>query len=78
MAKPSSKIGIWLLAGCSGIVVLIAAAIAQAGGWDNFKLQNFALMRIFHDQTQELDDLGTVIPSTTAFAFVYPAFHGTP
>lgn len=39
----------------SAITVVIS--IAQAGGWDNFKLQHFFLTQVFHDQTQALDDL---------------------
>jgi len=41
----------------SAIVVTVGVGILQAGGWENFKLQNFALAQIFHDQSQELDDL---------------------
>ena len=38
-------------------VVVISVGIIQAGGWENFKLQQFALAQIFHDQSQELGDL---------------------
>ncbi|WP_008310465.1 DUF3179 domain-containing protein [Leptolyngbya sp. PCC 6406] len=38
-------------------ILLISSAIVQAGGWSNFKLQYYALTRIFNDQGQELDDL---------------------
>jgi hypothetical protein len=39
------------------IVVAVGIGILQAGGWENFKLQHFALAQIFHDQSQELEDL---------------------
>ncbi|MBE9075709.1 DUF3179 domain-containing protein [Romeria aff. gracilis LEGE 07310] len=37
--------------------LLATAAIAQAGGWENFKLRYFSLTQIFHDQSRELGDL---------------------
>ena len=33
------------------------AALLQAGGWDNLKLQAYALTQVFHDQNRELGDL---------------------
>jgi hypothetical protein len=41
----------------AAIAVVFGIGILQAGGWENFKLQNYALSQIFHDQSQELDDL---------------------
>ena len=37
--------------------ILFGVAIAQAGGWDNFKLRYYSLTQIFHNQDQELEDL---------------------
>jgi hypothetical protein len=45
------------LVALSAIVVAVGVGILQAGGWENFKLRHFALAQIFHDQSQELDDL---------------------
>lgn len=39
------------------VAAVIGIGIVQAGGWENFKLQHFAWSQIFHDQSQELDDL---------------------
>lgn len=39
------------------IAAVFSVGIISAGGWDNFKLQNFAIAQIFYDQSQELDDL---------------------
>ncbi|MEO0533961.1 MAG: DUF3179 domain-containing protein [Cyanobacteria bacterium P01_A01_bin.123] len=41
----------------STAAIIVGAAIVQAGGWDNFKLQYAVLAQVFHDQGQELDDL---------------------
>jgi len=41
----------------TAIAVVFGIGILQAGGWENFKLQNYAIAQIFHDQSQELDDL---------------------
>lgn len=41
----------------TAIAVAFGIGIWQAGGWENFKLQNYAIAQIFHDQSQELDDL---------------------
>lgn len=45
------------IGGLSAAVLLVGAAVVQAGGWDNFKLQYYSLTRIFHDQGRELGDL---------------------
>lgn len=37
--------------------VIGVAALVQAGGWANFKLQAYALTQVFHDQSRELGDL---------------------
>jgi hypothetical protein len=39
------------------IVLGVGGLVAQAGGWENFKLQYFSLTQHFNDQSQELDDL---------------------
>ena len=41
----------------STAVVIVGAVIGQAGGWDNFKLQNAVLSQVFHSQDQALGDL---------------------
>jgi len=46
-----------LLGGGSLLVLLLSGLVIEAGGWDNFKLQYYSLTRIFHDQSQELQDL---------------------
>lgn len=55
------------IGGLSAAVLLVGAAVVQAGGWDNFKLQYYSLTRIFHDQGRELGDLRkqNVAPETT-------------
>ena len=45
------------IGGLSAAVLLVGAAVVQAGGWDSFKLQYYSLTRIFHDQGRELGDL---------------------
>ncbi|MEM9213356.1 MAG: DUF3179 domain-containing protein [Cyanobacteria bacterium P01_F01_bin.150] len=39
------------------VPILFGVAIAQAGGWDNFKLRYYSLTQVFHNQDQEFDDL---------------------
>ena len=51
------RLGRFVLVALAATVVAIGGGILQAGGWDNFKLRHFALAQIFHDQSQELDDL---------------------
>lgn len=45
------------LGAASASLLLLMVAIVQAGSWQDFKLQYYALTQILHDQDQELDDL---------------------
>ncbi|NER00222.1 MAG: DUF3179 domain-containing protein [Cyanothece sp. SIO2G6] len=48
------RIGIGVI---TAMIVVLGAAIAHSGSWDNFKLRYYAFTQVFHDQNQELDDL---------------------
>jgi len=63
--KPARTIAIGALATAA---LVTGAAIVEAGGWDNFKLRYYAWTSIFHDQTQELDDLRSqsIAPEATS------------
>lgn len=39
------------------IGIIFTGLVAQAGGWDNFKLRYFFLTKYFNDQTKELADI---------------------
>ncbi|MBX2864457.1 MAG: DUF3179 domain-containing protein, partial [Leptolyngbyaceae cyanobacterium MAG.088] len=52
--KQLAKIATGALAATIAVSV---AAIVQAGGWANLKLQTYALTQVFHDQSRELGDL---------------------
>ncbi|MDJ0732711.1 MAG: DUF3179 domain-containing protein [Nostocaceae cyanobacterium] len=39
------------------IGIVFTGLVAQAGGWDNFKLRYFFLTQYFHDQNKELADI---------------------
>jgi hypothetical protein len=39
------------------IAAIAGIGIIKAGGWQNFKLQHFAIVQVVHDQSQELGDL---------------------
>jgi hypothetical protein len=45
------------IASSSTVALIVGGLILRAGGWENFKLQNFHLTQHFHDQSQELGDL---------------------
>ncbi|MEM6867806.1 MAG: DUF3179 domain-containing protein [Cyanobacteria bacterium P01_C01_bin.121] len=51
------RLGRFVSVALIAVVVAIGVGIIQAGGWDNFKLRHFALAQLFHDQSQEVDDL---------------------
>ena len=52
--KRLQKIGVGAIA---MLPILLGVAIAQAGGWDNFKLRYYSLTQVFHNQDQEFEDL---------------------
>ncbi|MEM9267241.1 MAG: DUF3179 domain-containing protein [Cyanobacteria bacterium P01_F01_bin.13] len=52
--KRSVKVAIGALVTTATVGV---AALVQAGGWANLKLQAYALTQVFHDQSRELSDL---------------------
>ncbi|NEQ52279.1 MAG: DUF3179 domain-containing protein [Leptolyngbya sp. SIO3F4] len=52
--KRIAKVAIGALITTTGVGV---AALVQAGGWANLKLQAYALTQVFHDHSRELDDL---------------------
>lgn len=45
------------LGAVSATALLVSAAIVEAGGWNDFKLQYHSLTQVFHDQSRELEDL---------------------
>ncbi len=51
------KLGKLAIAAIATLSASFAALVAQAGGWDDFKLRYANLTSVFHDQRQELDDL---------------------
>jgi len=52
--KPIAKITLGTI---SLLTLSLGGMVVQAGGWDNFKLQYFHLTSVFHDQSQELEDI---------------------